>query len=71
MFKQPMKNKIYLFIILLFFSTNSFSEVVKEVAIEGNKRVNSQTIEIFGGFEIGQDLDTNDLFSIIVNYIYR
>ena len=60
-----MKNKLYILIILLFFSTNSFSEVVKEVAIEGNQRVNSQTIEIFGGFKIGQDLNTNDLNDIL------
>ena len=65
MFKQPMKNKLYILIILLFFSTNSFSEVVKEVSIEGNQRVNSQTIEIFGGFKIGQDLNTNDLNNIL------
>ena len=50
MFKQPMKNKLYILIILLFFSTNSFSEVVKEIDIEGNQRVNSQTIEIIWWF---------------------
>ena len=65
MFKQPMRNKLYILIILLFFSTNSFSEVVKEVVVEGNQRVNSQTIEIFGGFKIGQDLNTDDLNDIL------
>ncbi len=65
MFKQHMKIILYLLIILLFFFTKSFSEVVEQVDIKGNKRVNSQTIEIFGGFKIGQDLDTNDLNNIL------
>ncbi len=60
-----MKNKLYILIFLLFFSTNSFSEVVKEVIVEGNQRVNSQTIEIFGGFKVGQDLKTDDLNDIL------
>ena len=60
-----MKNKLYILIFLLFFSTHSFSEVVKQVDIEGNQRVNSETIKIFGGFKIGQNLDSNDLNDIL------
>ena len=65
MFKQSMKSKLYAIVILLFLTSNSFSEIVKQIYISGNERVNSETIKIFGGFNIGQDLDSNNLNNIL------
>ena len=45
MFKQSMKSKLYTIVILLFLTTNSFSEIVKQIYISGNERVNSETIK--------------------------
>ena len=60
-----MKSKLYAIAILLFLTTNSFSEIVKQIDIRGNERVNSETIKIFGGFDIGQDLDSSNLNDIL------
>ena len=65
MFKRSMKSKLYAIAILLFLTTNSFSEIVKQIDIRGNERVNSETIKIFGGFDIGQDLDSSNLNDIL------
>jgi outer membrane protein insertion porin family len=45
--------------------SSSFSEIIKDIKIVGNERVNTETIKIFGGFSIGDDLNSNDLNDIL------
>ncbi len=45
--------------------TNSFSDVIKNIEISGNERVNEDTIKIFGGISIGDDLDSNKLNEVL------
>ncbi len=45
--------------------TNSFSDVIKNIVISGNERVNEDTIKIFGGISIGDDLDSNKLNEVL------
>ena len=60
-----MKNKLAVIIIFLFCSTYSFAEIVKKIEIVGNERVNSETIRIFGGIELNDNLNTDDLNKIL------
>ena len=55
-------------ILILFLSINcAYSEIVKNVEITGNDRVNSETIKIFAGFSIGDNLDEKNLNNILKN----
>ena len=59
--------KIIVASLFLFFLniTYSFSEIIKKIEISGNERVNKETIKIFGGISIGEELNTNKLNEII------
>jgi outer membrane protein insertion porin family len=45
--------------------SNAYAEIINNITIEGNTRVNTETIKIFGGIQIGDDLDENDLNKIL------
>ncbi|WP_440924801.1 outer membrane protein assembly factor BamA [Candidatus Pelagibacter sp.] len=51
--------KISLLIFILISSANA--EVLKKIQINGNKRISDETIKIFSGLEINQDLSKSDL----------
>ena len=58
------------FKILFIFSLSiniSYAEVVKSIDIEGNSRVNSETIKMFANVDIGDDLTANDLNKVLKN----
>jgi len=56
-----MKIKLVTILIFLLCTSYSFAEIVKKIEIEGNERVNTETIKIFGGVSINEDLNTDDL----------
>ena len=60
-----LKYQVLSFFILFIVLSNSYSEIVKSIDISGNNRVNSQTIKIFGGVSVGDDLNKNDLNDIL------
>ena len=60
-----MKNKLAVIIIFLLCSSYSFAEIVNKIEIVGNERVNSETIRIFGGIELNDNLNTDDLNKIL------
>ena len=48
--------------------TNSLhSEIVKSIQINGNKRVNIETVKIYGNININEDYSENDLNKILTN----
>ena len=53
-------------IILILLNENAYSDIIKEFNITGNKRVSSQTIELFSGVKINQNID-----EIIINDILK
>jgi len=63
--KQTIKNQLIALLFFMFMCNYSQSEIIKDVVIEGNTRVNSETIKIFGGFSIGDDLNKEDLNKIL------
>ena len=56
---------ISVFAFLLFFSSNSFSELVKNVEINGNERISNETILIFGDITLGKDYEKSDVNALI------
>jgi len=52
---RSIKIKFFALIIFLFSATFSYAEIVKEIIIDGNDRVNSETIKIFGKVKIGNN----------------
>ena len=63
--------KIYIFLILfsIFFSVNSYSEVVKKVDVQGNDRISQETIMIFGDIEIGKNYEQSDI-GLLIKKLY-
>tara|TARA_Y100000590_G_scaffold70869_1_gene77656 strand:+ start:11082 stop:13325 length:2244 start_codon:yes stop_codon:yes gene_type:complete len=59
--------KINVFIILLFlvFTPNSFSEVIKKVEVKGNQRISNETIVIFGDITLGKNYEASDVNQLI------
>ena len=55
---------------LTFFNLHAHSEVVNKVRIEGNERISSETIVIFGDILIGKDYDKSDI-SLLIKKLYE
>ena len=61
--------KSFLSFILIFFSIHSisFAEIVKEIKISGNVRVSDNSIKMFSGINIGDNINSDDLNQILKN----
>ena len=63
-----MKFFTYLFVIFnLFFSNFAFSEIIKKINIEGNKRISGNTILVLSNLKAGDDLSKEDLNKTLKN----
>ena len=64
--------KINIFVILfsIFFNVNSYSEVVNKVDVQGNDRISSETIMIFGDIVIGNNYEESDV-SLLIKKLYE
>ena len=60
------KKKIF-FLMIIFFSisSKSYSEIVKDIRVEGNNRVSDKSIKMFSNINIGDDVDQNELNKIL------
>ncbi len=59
--------KYIIIIFLLFFSSNSFSEIVNKVVVLGNERISKETILVYGEISVPANYEKNDLNKIIKN----
>ena len=60
--------KILVITFFLFYALSSVkAEVVKSFTVEGNKRISSETIKIYGDIEINKNYNKNDLNKILNN----
>ena len=64
MFKKNYKY-LLVFIIYYFLSLSSNAQIVKEIVISGNDRVNTDTIKVFSDIDIGDDISQKDLNNIL------
>ena len=58
-----LRNIILVFSIFCY--SSSQAEIVKNIVIEGNKRVSTETIKIYGGIEINKDYSNKDLNNVL------
>ena len=65
MIKLSLKKELLAVLFFLFSTTMSSAEIVKKIVIDGNERVNFETIKIFGKVKVGDDLDKKDLNRIL------
>ena len=65
-----MFKKILSFLFLTFFTSVLNAEIVNEIIIEGNKRVSKETIKIYGGIDLNNNISEKDL-NIILNNLYE
>ncbi len=63
-----LRNIILVFSIFCY--TSLQAEIVKSIVIEGNKRVSTETIKIYGGIEINKDYSNKDL-NIVLKDLYE
>ena len=63
-------NKIFFafLVFLLTFAFNSYSEVVKQVKVEGNERISLETVIIFADITLGDNYEAAELNKIIYQY---
>ena len=59
------KKFILQILFFLFFSANSYSEIINKVDFKGNERISPETIMIFGDIIIGKDYSETDIGQII------
>ena len=64
------KNFILIFFLIILSSIKVYGEIINDIKIIGNSRVNSETVKIFGGVKIGDDLDDKDL-NITLKKLYE
>ena len=57
----------FIFFLLISSSQNLFAEIVNKIEIDGNSRISSETIKMFTGVSINDDLSENDLNQILKN----
>ena len=57
--------RIVFTVLMIFFLNNLHAEVVKEITINGNVRVSSETVKVYGDIDINKDYSKNDLDEIL------
>ena len=65
MFKSINKLNILIIFILLILTNILRAEIIEEINIEGNQRISSETIKMFSGVSINDNLSENDLNEIL------
>ena len=61
-----MKKIIAIFLFIIFFTTNVFSEIFSKITISGNKRISDETIKVYGNIKpLGSNLSSSELDQIL------
>ncbi len=61
--KKLMKLTTFIIVILSMSISSSYAEIYKEIRVEGNERLSVETVIMFSGLNLSDDLTTNDLNS--------
>jgi len=55
---------------LVFFNTNSYSEVINKIEVIGNERISLETIVVFGDVAFGKDYNKSDV-NLLIKKLYE
>ena len=67
LFKIVKKVYLIILIILFFGDTTALAKIFDEIKVEGNQRLSVETVVMFSGLKIGENLSENDLNKAIKN----
>ena len=67
MLKNILKINLVIFIFLFSLTSILRAEIINDIKIEGNNRISSETIKMFSGISINDDLSDNDLNNVLKN----
>jgi outer membrane protein insertion porin family len=67
MFFQSLKNIFIVILLSLITAKSVYADIINKITISGNERVNTETIKMFGGIKVGENLNSNDLNKILKN----
>jgi outer membrane protein insertion porin family len=67
MFFQSLKNIFIVILLSLITAKSVYADIINKIIISGNERVNTETIKMFGGIKVGENLNSNDLNKILKN----
>ena len=67
MFKKASNLLISLTILVFLSITQSYAEIIKNIEILGNERIPDETIKMFSGVKINDDIDQQNLNEILKN----
>ena len=55
---------------LMFFFQTSYSEIIKNIEIEGNKRITKESIILFGDIKLNENVDSDEI-NLIIKKLYE
>ena len=61
------KNFFYIIFFITIFLVNSLADVIKDISINGNKRISKETIVVLGKINVNQNYESKDLNAILKN----
>ncbi len=65
MFNKIIKSTIFALILNLFFVNVLYSEIIKEIKVVGNYRISQQTIEMFSGVSVNDDVNDSNINEVL------
>ena len=63
--KMFKKISFLFFLFLLYFPSSSNSEIIKNIKVEGNNRISSETISVFSQVSINDNLDSLEINNVL------
>ena len=67
MLKNILKINLVIFIFLFSLTSILKAEIINGIKIEGNKRISSETVKMFSGVSVNDDLSNNELNQVLKN----
>ena len=58
-------------ILFLFFSVSSIAEIIKDVKVEGNKRISKESIMVFSEIKLGENYDDDRLNNLFKKHSFK
>ena len=54
-------------VLVIFLSFKLNAAVINEISIKGNQRISNETIKVYGGFNLNENIDENKINEILNN----
>ena len=67
MISKMKKITIKILFLLFIFTQSAYSDVVKKIEINGNKRITDETIRVFGDIALNEDYNSEKINSLLLN----